>query len=119
MKFLMMVKHAESDRSQPIPQALMDAMGEFVGEGFKSGILKDTAGLKPTSEGFRVRLSKGQLKVSDGPFTEAKEVIGGYALVELPSKEEALKVARQFMDLHRVHWPEFEGESEVRQLEDF
>jgi hypothetical protein len=119
MKFLMMIKHAESDRSQPIPQGLMDAMGEFVGEGFKSGILKDTAGLKPTSEGFRVRLSKGQLKVSDGPFTEAKEVIGGYALVELPSKEEALKVARQFMDLHRVHWPEFEGESEVRPLEDF
>ena len=119
MKFLMMIKHAESDRSQPIPQALMDAMGEFVGEGFKSGVLKDTAGLKPTSEGFRVRLSKGQLKVSDGPFTEAKEVIGGYALVELPSKEEALKVARQFMDLHRVHWPEFEGESEVRPLEDF
>jgi hypothetical protein len=119
MKFLMMIKHAESDRSQPIPQGLMDAMGEFVGEGFKSGILKDTAGLKPTSEGFRVRLSKGQLKVSDGPFTEAKEVIGGYALVELPSKEEALKVARQFMDLHRVHWPGFEGESEVRPLEDF
>jgi len=119
MKFLMMIKHAESDRSQPIPQGLMDAMGEFVGEGFKSGILKDTAGLKPTSEGFRVRLSNGQLKVSDGPFTEAKEVIGGYALVELPSKEEALKVARQFMDLHRVHWPEFEGESEVRPLEDF
>jgi hypothetical protein len=119
MKFLMMIRHAESDRSQPIPQGLMDAMGEFVGEGFKSGILKDTAGLKPTSEGFRVRLSKGQLKVSDGPFTEAKEVIGGYALVELPSKEEALKVARQFMDLHRVHWPGFEGESEVRPLEDF
>jgi hypothetical protein len=119
MKFLMMIKHAESNRSQPIPQGLMDAMGEFVGEGLKSGILKDTAGLKPTSEGFRVRLSKGQLKVSDGPFTEAKEVIGGYALVELPSKEEALKVARQFMDLHRVHWPEFEGESEVRPLEDF
>ncbi|HET9727753.1 MAG TPA: YciI family protein [Gemmatimonadales bacterium] len=119
MKFLMMIKHAESNRSQPIPQGLMDAMGEFVGEGLKSGILKDTAGLKPTSEGFRVRLSKGQLKVSDGPFTEAKEVIGGYALVELPSKQEALKVARQFMDLHRVHWPEFEGESEVRPLEDF
>jgi hypothetical protein len=115
----MLLKHTESYRGEPIPQALMDAMGEFVGEGLKSGILKDTAGLKPTSEGFRVRLSKGQLKVSDGPFTEAKEVIGGYALVELPSKEEALKVARQFMDLHRVHWPEFEGESEVRPLEDF
>ena len=119
MKFLMMIKHSENYRNQQIPQALNDAMGEFVGESFKSGVLKDTAGLKPTSEGFRIRLSKGQLKVSDGPFTEAKEVIGGFALVELPSKEAALEMARQFMDIHRIHWPEFEGESEVRPLEEF
>ena len=119
MKFLMMIKHTESYRNEEIPKALMEAMGEFVGESMKRGILKDTAGLKPTSEGFRIRLQKGHLKVSDGPFTEAKEVIGGYALVEVPSKEEALEVARQFMDLHRVHWPSFEGESEVRQLEEF
>jgi hypothetical protein len=114
----MLIKHTESYRGEPIPQALMDAMGEFVGEGFKSGILKDTAGLKPTAEGFRVRSSKNQLKVTDGPFTEAKEVVGGYALVEVASREEALKVARDFMELHRVHWPEFEGECEVRPLED-
>lgn len=118
MKCLMLIKHTESYRGEPIPQALMDAMGEFVGEGFKSGILKDTAGLKPTAEGFRVRSSKNQLKVTDGPFTEAKEVVGGYALVEVASREEALKVARDFMELHRVHWPEFEGECEVRPLED-
>jgi len=118
MKFLMMIKHAESYRNEEIPQALMDAMGEFVGESMKRGILKDTAGLKPTSEGFRVRLSKGQLKVSDGPFTEAKEVIGGYAVVEAPSKQDALEMARQFMELHRLHWPSFEGESEVRPLEE-
>jgi hypothetical protein len=119
MKFLMMIKHTESYRNEEIPKALMEAMGEFVGESMKRGILKDTAGLKPTSEGFRIRLNKGQLKVSDGPFTEAKEVVGGYALVEVPSKAEALEVARQFMELHRVHWPSFEGESEVRQLEEF
>ena len=119
MKFLMMIKHTERYRNEEIPKALMDAMGEFVGESMKRGILKDTAGLKPTSEGFRVRLTKGQLKVSDGPFTEAKEVIGGYALVEGPSKEAALEVAKQFLDLHRLHWPSFEGESEVRQLEEF
>lgn len=71
MKYLMLIKHSESYRGQPIPQALMDAMGEFVGEGFKSGYLKDTAGLKPTSEGFRVRSSKNKLKVTDGPFTES------------------------------------------------
>ena len=118
MKYLMLIKHSESYRNEQIPQALMDAMGEFVTKGFASGVVKDTAGLKPTGEGFRVRLSKGQLKVTDGPFTEAKEVVGGYALVELDSKEEALEMSRQFMELHRLHWPGFEGESEVRPLED-
>ena len=118
MKFLMLIKHTESYRNQAIPKALNDAMGEFVTDGFKSGVLKDTAGLKPTAEGFRVRSSGNRLKVTDGPFTEAKEIIGGYAMVEVASREEALKVARGFMELHRVHWPEFEGECEVRQLED-
>jgi hypothetical protein len=117
MKFLMLIKHSESYQGQPIPEALMDAMGEFVTESFKSGVLKDTAGLKPTAEGFRVRSSGGRLKATDGPFTEAKEVVGGYALIEVPSKEEAREVARQFMELHRVHWPAFEGECEVRPVE--
>jgi hypothetical protein len=118
MKHLMLIKHAESYRAEPIPQALMDAMGDFVTEGLKSGVLKDTAGLKSTAEGFRVRSSGNQLKGTDGPFTESKEVVGGYALVEVASKEEALQVARQFMEQHRIHWPAFEGECEVRQLED-
>ena len=119
MKFLMMIKHKESSRNEEIPKAMMEAMGEFVGEGFKKGYLKETAGLKPTAEGFRIRLSKNQLKVTDGPFTESKEVLGGYAICELPSQEEALRVATEFMELHRVHWPGFEAESEVRQIEDF
>jgi len=118
MKYLMLIRHSESHRSQPIPQGLLDAMGEFVTEGFKSGLLKDTAGLKGTAEGFRVRSSGGKLHVTDGPFTEAKEVVGGYALVDVKSNEEARTVARQFMELHRVHWPAFEGECEVRPLED-
>lgn len=118
MKCLMLIKHSESYRAEPIPQALMDAMGDFVAEGLRSGVLKDTAGLRSTAEGFRVRSSGHRLKVTDGPFTEAKEVVGGYALVEVASKEEALEVARQFMELHRVHWPAFDGECEVRPLED-
>ena len=118
MKCLMLIKHSETYRNEAIPQGLMDAMGEFVAEGFKSGLLKDTAGLKPTSDGLRVRSSGGKLKVTDGPFTEAKEVVGGYAIVEVKSKEEAREVARQFMELHRVHWPAFDGECEVRPLED-
>ena len=117
MKYLMMIKHAEFDRSQPIPKALSDAMGEFVQESFKSGVLKDTAGLKPTREGFRIRSNKNRLTVTDGPFTEGKEVIGGYAMVEVGSREEAMKIARQFMELHRLHWPEFNCECEVRPVE--
>jgi len=118
MKYLMLIKHSESYRSEPIPQGLMDAMGEFVAQGFKSGVLKDTAGLKGSAEGFRVRSSGGKLRVTDGPFSESKEIVGGYALVEVNSKEQALDVARQFMELHRVHWPLFEGECEARPLED-
>jgi hypothetical protein len=118
MKYLMLIKHPESYRSQEIPQALMDAMGEFVTKSLNSGVLKETAGLKPTSDGQRIRLSKGKLHVTDGPFTEAKEVIGGFAIIEAASREQALDVARQFMDLHRVHWPAFEGECEVRPFEE-
>jgi hypothetical protein len=119
MKFLMMIQHSESYRNQQLPQALLEAMGKFVSESFESGVLKDTAGLKASSEGFRVRLSNGKLSVKDGPFTESKELVGGYAIVEVPSKKEALEIAQKFMELHRVHWPEFEGSSEVRPLEDY
>jgi hypothetical protein len=117
MKYLMLIKHSEKYRGEPIPQGLMDAMDKFVTEGFQNGTLKDTGGLKPTKEGFRVRSTGGRLQTTDGPFTEAKEVIGGYAIVDLKSEEEARNVARQFMDLHRVHWPSFEGECEVRPLD--
>ena len=118
MKYLMLIKLSESYRAKPIPQALMDAVGEFVGDGLKSGVVKDTAGLKPTAEGFRVRSSGGKLTVTDGPFSEAKEMVGGYVMIEVPSRKEALNVARQFMDLHRVHWPALEAECEVRPVED-
>lgn len=118
MKYLTLIKHSESYRSQPIPQGLLDAMGPFVEAGLKSGVIKDTAGLKPTAEGFRVRSSGGKLRVTDGPFTEAKEIVGGYALLEVTSREEALQIAREFMELHRVHWPAFEAECEVRPVEE-
>jgi hypothetical protein len=117
MKFLMVIKHTEIYRSEPIPQALMEAMGTFVQEKLKSGVLKDTGGLAPTAEGFRVRSTGGQLRMTDGPFTEAKEVIGGYAIIDVESKEAARELARQFMDLHRIHWPAFEGECETRAIE--
>lgn len=118
MKFLMLIRHDESLRSESIPQALMDAMGEFVSANLKSGVLKETAGLKASGQGFRVRSSGGKLAVTDGPFIESTEVVGGYAIVEVPSSQEALEVARQFMELHRRHWPAFEGDCEVRPVED-
>ena len=94
------------------PKPLMDAMEKFVGEGFKAGWLKETAGLKGTAESTRIRSKGGKLTMTDGPFTEAKEVVGGYAIVETKTKDEAREVARRFMELHQIHWPEFECESE-------
>jgi hypothetical protein len=118
MKYLMLIKHSESYRSQPIPQGLLDAMGAFVSANMKNGVLKDTAGLKPSSEGFRIRSRGGKLHHTDGPFTEAKELVGGYAVVEVQTQDQAQEIARQFMELHRVHWPAFDGECEVRPLEE-
>jgi hypothetical protein len=117
MKYLMFIKHAESAGQTQPPKALMDAMGEFVGRMLATGVLKETGGLAPTSQAYRIRSSGGKLQVIDGPFAETKEVIGGFALVETGSNEEADAVAREFMELHRVHWPEFECESEVRRIE--
>ena len=119
MKFLMMIKHAEQTTPFQPPQSLNDAMGAFVTEGFTKGWLKETAGLKPTKDGLRIRSQGGKLKFTDGPFTEAKEIIGGYALVETQTKEEAIEIATKFMELHRIHIPDFECESEVRPADDF
>jgi len=117
MRYMMFIKHTENFRIEEVPQSLFAAMGEFVGESMKNGSIIDTAGLQPTAKGKRIRLTGGKLTVIDGPFTETREVIGGYALVEAKSNEEALALARRFMDLHRIHWPAFEGECEVRPLE--
>ena len=118
MRYMMLIKHTEDYRGKTIPPGLIEAMGEFVGEYAKQGKFIDGAGLKSSHKGKKVRLRGGKLQVIDGPFTESKELVGGYAVVEVATREEALKVAREFMELHRLHWPEFEGESEVRPVED-
>jgi hypothetical protein len=117
MRYLMFIKHAEDTKGVVPPPTLMKAMEAFVGDNLKSGALIDTAGLRPTSEAKRVRSTGGKLVTTDGPFTEAKEVVGGYALVEAKSTEEAMDLATKFMELHRLHWPEFECACEVRQLD--
>ena len=116
MKYLTFIRHAESYRQTPPPPALMEAMGKFVSQALQDGTVVDTGGLLPSKDGTRVRLSKGKIIVTDGPFTESKEVIGGYAILNVDSRAQALRIATEFMELHRKHWPGFEGESEVRPM---
>ena len=113
MRFMMIVKSTEN--SGPPPQGLMDAMATLAGEATKSGEMIDSGGLASTSRGARVQLSGGKVSVTDGPFAEAKEVFGGYAVFELKSKKEAIERAVAFMELHRQHWPGWEGVTEVRE----
>ncbi|HEV3118865.1 MAG TPA: YciI family protein [Gemmataceae bacterium] len=120
MRFMMLVKSAEN--SGPPPKGLMDAMGKLAEEAVKAGTMLETGGLAPTAMSTRVRLSRGQVTTTDGPFAESKEVIGGFAVFELKSKKEAIESAVRFMELHKQHWPGWEGETEVRQIfgpEDF
>jgi hypothetical protein len=114
MKFMMMVKHPEN--SVPPPKPLMDAMEKLTREAVANGTMVISGGLAPTAQSKRVRLSDGKISVIDGPFTEAKEIIGGFAILEYPSKEAALDGAKHFMELHKQHWPGWNGETEVRQL---
>jgi hypothetical protein len=120
MRFMMIVKHAESS-GRP-PKELMEAIAKLSEEESKAGTMIGSGGLGPTALGARVRLSGGRVTVIDGPFTEAKEIVGGYAQFELKSKQEAVEGAVRFMELHKKHWPGWEGETEVRQMfgpEDF
>jgi hypothetical protein len=120
MRYMMIVKAAENQG--PPPKALMEAIDKLSEDASKAGTMLGAGGLGPTGLGARVRLSGGKVTVTDGPFTEAKEVVGGYAQFELKSKKEAVDAAVRFMELHKQHWPGWEGETEVRQMfgpEDF
>lgn len=114
MKFLSIVKSAENQG--PAPQALQEAMAKLTADSLRDGSLLQSGGLGASASGFRVRSQGGKLTVIDGPFTEAKEVVGGYAVLEWASREEAVKAALAFMRLHSEHWPSWEGECEVRSI---
>ncbi len=114
MKFMMIVKHEEGQGFPP--KELMEAIGKLAEEGAKNNTMLGNGGLLPTASGASVRLAGGKISVKDGPFTEAKEIIGGYAQFELKSKEEAVQSAVKFMELHKKYWPGWEGETEVRQM---
>ena len=94
----------------------MDAIAKLTEEETRAGTMLGSGGLGPTAQGARVRLAGGRVTVTDGPFAETKEVVGGYAQFELKSKEEAIESAVRFMELHQKYWPGWEGETEVRQM---
>ncbi|MBS1840277.1 MAG: hypothetical protein JSS69_08385 [Acidobacteria bacterium] len=108
MRFLSIYKSAEKNRP-PSPEE-MSRMGKLIEEGMKAGWLLGTEGCLPSALGARVRLDNSTITVKDGPFTEAKEVVGGFALLQANSKEEALELVRNFLRIVG------EGECELRQL---
>ncbi len=116
MRFMSMVKFSETQLAPP-PKAFLEAMDKLIKESAEAGcIMVEAGGLLPTANGARVRLSGGKVAVMDGPFTEAKEVVGGYAIFDVPTKDAMIECARRFMDLHRTHLPGWEGEAEIRQV---
>jgi hypothetical protein len=110
MRYLILLR-AEQPPGPP-PAGLMEAIMALGEEATKAGALLDTAGLAPSAAGARVSLRAGALRVTDGPFTESKELIS-YALYDVRSKEEAVEWANRFLKLHRDFWPEWEGDAEV------
>ncbi|MBR0826565.1 hypothetical protein JQ596_13535 [Bradyrhizobium manausense] len=112
MRFMYIVTSPKPSAG-PSP-ALMEAMLKISEREIKAGRMIDNGGLMPLATGARVSITDGQLSVIDGPFVEAKEVIGGYAIFELRDKEEALAMAKEFMQLHLDHMPGWEGTCELR-----
>ena len=108
MKFLSIYKSVE--RNSPPSQEEMSKMGKLVEEGMKAGWLLGTEGCLPSALGARVRSTNGKVSVTDGPFTESKEVVGGFAILRANSKEEAIQLAKDFLKVVG------EGECELRQI---
>ena len=120
MRFMMLVKSDEKNFGPPSPELLggIDKLTADLTR--KGGELVETGGLLPSAMGARIRASRGKVTATDGPFSETKELIGGYAIIRLPSKEAAIEQGRRFMQLHiDVLGPEYQGELEIRQLADF
>jgi hypothetical protein len=113
MRFMFMVKTAH--QGPPTPE-LMAAMNELAEREIKAGRLVDQGGLLPVAMGAQIQVKDGRVSVTDGPFAETKEVIGGYAIFELAGREEAIASAVEFMELHRSFAPGWEGTCEMRPM---
>nr|WBO79847.1 YciI family protein [Streptomyces sp. SBE_14.2] len=104
-RYLSLVKIDERTAPAEGPsEELMQRMGELIEEMTKAGVLLDTAGLTPTVQGVRVHYAGGDTTVTDGPFTEAKEVIGGYAIMQCKDRAEAIEWTKRFLKVHEPHW---------------
>src|SRR5258706_3805017 len=112
MKFMMIVKSAE--RSGFPPKELMDAIDHLSQDAAKAGTMIGGGGLGPTALGARVRLSDGKVTVIDGPFTEAKEIIGGYAPFEVDFKQQAIEKAVTLIELYKKQWVRLGSETRSR-----
>ena len=120
MRFMIMVKgNKDYEAGLPPNPGLIAAIGKLSEDMIKTGRLLDSGGLLPSSKGTRVRASGGKLSVTDGPFVETKEVVGGFAIVDAKSRDEAVELGKQFMALHvTVLGSSYDGECEVRQMFD-
>ena len=114
MRFMCIVIAPQTNAQLGPSPDMIEAMHRLRDREIKAGRMLDDGGLMPLATGARVGVADGKLSVVDGPFVEAKEVIGGYAIFELPGKEEALALAREFMQLHVDFMPGWEGVCEVR-----
>ena len=115
MRFMMIYKPANfRDMETGVPPTAehMAAMGKLIGELAQSGVLLATDGLQKSAKGARVKVSESKVTVTDGPFTEAKELIAGFAIFELPSKVEAIELTKRFLSIAG------DGEVEIRQMQD-
>jgi len=123
MRFLLTLSPDAKPLAGPPSPELMAAIDALTEEMTEAGILLDTGGMAPPSHSARLQLAGGRVTVTDGPFTEAKELVGGYAIVKVDSREEALALARRFLQIHAdILGPSYEMSTEVRQLfspEDF
>ena len=111
MRFMSFV--TSSHPGPPTPE-LIEQMNKLANREIKAGRMIDMGGLMPIATGARVSIANGEISVIDGPFVEAKEVIGGYAIFEFKNKEEALASAVEFMQLHKDFMPGWEGTCELR-----
>jgi hypothetical protein len=114
MAYFSVIRGAEGQGAPP--QTIMDVMDKYVAKSLKDGTVVSTGGLAPSAAGVLVQIRGGRIVVTDGPFMESKEVIGGYAVIAARTREEAIRATTEFMQLHVDHWPGWEGTCELREL---